>query len=70
MEQQRYILLTMQEVSWLVAKNPITEVNDIAATDDDGVLLIFNTFDEAVNYQEQHGISGQIVELPLYDFTT
>jgi len=30
-------------------------------------LVIFNSFDEAVKIMEENGISGKIVDLPLYD---
>lgn len=63
---EKWIILKMQDKKCLVPKNPITEVVDITACDDDGVLLLFNSLDEAHSYQEQHGISGQCVQLPLY----
>lgn len=63
---EKWIILKMQDVNVLVPKNPITDVEDIAACDDDGVLLIFNSLDEASYYQEDHAISGQCIELPLY----
>ena len=56
----------MQDINCLVSKNPITEVDDIAACDRDNVLIIFNSFDEAADHQDDEGINGQIVELPLY----
>lgn len=54
----------MQAKEW---RNPIYSVEDIAYTDDNGYLVIFNSFDEAVKIMEENGISGKIVDLPLYD---
>lgn len=62
----RYIIIKTQDVQCLIPKNPITEVDDIAVTDADGVLIIFNSFDEAADYQDDNAINGQCVELPLY----
>lgn len=64
---EKFIILKMQAKEWLVPKNPIYSVEDIAYTDDNGYLVIFNSFDEAVNKMEEEGISGKIVDLPLYD---
>ena len=64
---EKYIILTMQAKEWLVSKNPIYSVEDIAYTDDNGYLVIFDSFDEAVNKMEEEGISGKIIDLPLYD---
>lgn len=56
----------MQDENVLVPKNPITDVEDIAACNDDGVLLIFNSLDSAHEYQNEHCINGRCVEFPLY----
>lgn len=64
---ERYIILTMQDLSILDSKkNPIDLVRDIAECDEDDCLIVFKSFDEAVSYQEANGVSGQVVELPLW----
>lgn len=63
---EKWIILIMQDENVLVPKNPITDVEDIAACNDDGVLLIFNSLDSAHEYQNEHCINGRCVELPLY----
>ena len=67
MSEDRYIILTMQAKEWLVSKNPIYSVEEISYTDDYGYLVIFDSFNKAVNKMEEEGISGKIVDLPLYD---
>lgn len=66
METEKWIILTMQEESWLSPKYQITDVQDIAACDDRGVLLIFDSFEDCQAHQEDNGINGRCVELPLY----
>ena len=57
----------MQDLASLDSKkNPIDLVRDIAECDEYDCLIIFKSFDEAVSYQEKNGVSGQIVELPLW----
>ena len=63
---EKWIILTMQDENILVPKNPITEVEDIAACDDDGILLIFDSLDLARDYQDDKCINGRCVELPIY----
>lgn len=43
----------------------ITCIADIAVTHASNDLMIFNSFDEAKEYQEKHCVSGQVIELPL-----
>lgn len=62
--REPHIILTMQDENSL--NPPITDVDDIAVTDDFGALKIFDSFDEAKEYQEEHTISGMVVELPTY----
>jgi hypothetical protein len=62
---EKWIILQMLKPNRF--KSEITELEDIAVCDMmDGHLLIFNSLDDAAEYQEEHGISGQCVELPIY----
>ena len=46
--------------------SPVIDVEDIAESNKQGELLVFDSIDEAHRYQEKHSISGQCVELPIY----
>jgi hypothetical protein len=47
-------------------KNKIFDLSDIAVCDDlDESLLVFDSLEDASNYQEKYEISGQCVELPI-----
>tara|TARA_R110002020_G_scaffold475112_1_gene708611 strand:+ start:6217 stop:6411 length:195 start_codon:yes stop_codon:yes gene_type:complete len=63
---EKWIILKMLDPNILVSKNPITDVEDIAVIDIDGALMIFDSLEDASEYQEDWGISGQCIELPLY----
>ena len=63
---EKWIILKTQDIKTLVPKNPITDVEDIAECDWDGVLMLFNSLNEASAYQEENAINGQCIELPLY----
>ena len=62
---EKWIILYMLNKS--VFKSKIFDLSDIAVCDDlKENLLVFQSLDEASNYQEKHGISGQCVELPIF----
>ena len=63
---EKWIILKTQDVQMLVPKNPITDVEDIAECDWEGVLMLFDSLAEASQYQEENIINGQCIELPLY----
>jgi hypothetical protein len=44
----KYIILTMQAKEWLVPKNPIYSVEDIAHTDDNGYFTLFSEYWEEI----------------------
>lgn len=44
--------------------NVISSLEEIAICDSNGALKVWDSFDEAKDYQEDHGISGQVIELP------
>lgn len=57
-----HIILLMQKE----ANKRFYYTADIAHTDDDGALKIFNSLNEAESEREELEIDGQIIELPLY----
>lgn len=61
---EKYIILTMQKIQWLTKH--IVDVDSIAACNEDGELLIFDSFEDAAAYQEDNSIDGRLVELPIY----
>jgi hypothetical protein len=63
---ERWIILHMQYSNSL-DKHQMYDVSEIAETDEDGSLMVFKSLDEAHGHQEENGISGQCIELPLYD---
>lgn len=62
---ERYIIIRNQDLS-IIDRGDSYLINEIAECDDDDYLVVFKTFDEAVSYQEKNGVSGKIVELPLW----
>jgi hypothetical protein len=66
MANERWIIIHMQHFHKL--DSFVTyDLSDIAETDDNGYLLVFKSLDEAHGHQEENGISGQCISLPLYD---
>jgi hypothetical protein len=62
---EKWIILYMQKER--LFKNKVFDLQDVAVCDDlHGNLLVFDSLDQASNYQEDHGISGQCIELPIY----
>ena len=60
---------------WIILKmlNPLEfkfTINNIATIavchPKSSMLMTFDSLDEASQYQEQHGISGQCIDLPIY----
>lgn len=66
MANEKWIILHMQ-FSHRLEKFLLSEISEIAATDEEDNLMVFNSLNEASDYQEKHGISGQCISLPLYD---
>lgn len=66
MKKEKWIILIMQESSE-DQFTQITSVDEIAVVDTYyDTLIVFNSLEEASNHQEEHGISGRCVELPLF----
>jgi hypothetical protein len=66
MPKEKWIILLMKYSHNL--KNGTHDlIMDIAETDNQGKLLVFDSLDEAHDHQEENGISGQCISLPLYD---
>jgi nitrate/TMAO reductase-like tetraheme cytochrome c subunit len=62
---RKWIILKMLHP--LQFKMVINQINEIAVCHPKSSMLkVFDTLEEASNYQEEHGISGQCVELPIY----
>lgn len=62
---EKWIILYMQKPR--IFNNQIFDLTDVAVCDDvNGHLLVFDSLDAASNYQEDKGISGQCIELPIY----
>jgi hypothetical protein len=62
---EKWIILIMQHVNYL-HDIPLTLIEEIAVCNDDGELMMFDTMDEAFDYQDLHTIDGQVIELPIY----
>lgn len=62
---EKWIILKMLWPSQL--KMVINSLQEIAVCHPkSSMLMTFDSLDEAAEYQEEHGISGQCVELPIY----
>lgn len=66
MDNERWIILRMH-YSHRLDRFLTDDLSVIAETDDDGYLMVFKSLDEAHQHQENNGISGQCISLPLYD---
>lgn len=60
--KEAWIILEMQYENML----PINELDGFVVLNEEGNVAIFPSLDAASNYQEEHSISGQCVELPMY----
>jgi hypothetical protein len=63
--REPHIILVMENESYFKDKS-IESVEDIAHCHKDGSLMIFDSFDDAKDYQEEHTISGRVAELPTF----
>jgi hypothetical protein len=62
---EKWIILQMLKPK--VFGYAITDLDEIAVCHPvNGNLMVFDSLDEASNYQEEWGISGQCVSLPIY----
>jgi hypothetical protein len=62
---EKWIILKMLQPVQL--KMVINSIQEIAVCHPkSSMLIVFDSLDDASNYQEDRGISGQCVELPIY----
>lgn len=66
---RKFIILLMQEPIDELYHSPysLSDISDLAASDDNGDLLWFDTTEEADQYRENNSIDGQVVEIPMYN---
>jgi hypothetical protein len=43
-----------------------TDLSELAVCNGYGILVLFDTLDQAANYREENSIDGQCYELPVY----
>lgn len=55
----------MQHVTFL-QESSLVYLEEIAACNEDGELLMFDSMGEASDYQNTYSIDGQVIELPIY----
>lgn len=63
---EKYIILKMIDPKRKNFLTQITEIYKIAYCSENGILLVFDSFDSAANYRDENCLDGRIVELPLY----
>jgi hypothetical protein len=62
-DMEKWIIL---EIDAERLNEPITHLFQIAVCNDAGELMVFNSLEDASQYQEDEGICGKCVELPLF----
>ncbi len=61
---EKWIIIKMIEPNQVYSIYDLEDLAECHALN--GQLLIFDSLDEASNYQEEYGISGQCISLPIY----